>query len=319
MKKMIILTFVLLASLKGMACDVCGCKLGGLYFGILPQYNTHFIGVRYSQATFRSSLQYNSDYLEDESSQDTYQRIDLMGRYSLSKKFQLNFLLPYMQNNMEGTHQDVTSSGIGDPVVLVYYNPVNTGEVLFKRWKQSLLVGGGLKLPLGAYRKEDGGKIINRNFQLGSGSLDYLLSANYTLRYKEWGINLESSYKFNTSNKLGYKFGNQLNASSYLFYYVQTPQVSFVPYAGVFFEKAGTHLDGKITQANTGGSATFGTLGTQVFRNNLTLTLQYQHPMAQHYRTDRVSTIETGSRFTVGLLFNFSLKKEAMMPINNKL
>ncbi len=317
MKKLSILSLILFATLRSMACDVCGCKLGGLYFGILPQYNTHFIGVRYGHASFKASMLHNSEYLDDEFSHDTYQRIDVMGRYSLSKKFQINFLLPYMHNRMDGSHQKVTSTGIGDPMVLVYYNPFNTGEVLLKNWKHALLIGGGLKLPLGDDKKVDNGKIINRNFQLGSGSLDFLLSANYTLRYNNWGINLESAYKINTANELNYRFGNQMNTSGYLFYYWQTDQVSFLPYTGLYFETAGKHLDGKVRQNNTGGSALFGTMGLQIFRNNFTLNFQYQHPATQNYNSDHIATIEAEERFTVGFLFNFSLKEDTMILIDN--
>jgi hypothetical protein len=31
---------------------VCGCSLGGNYFGILPLYNKNFVGLRWSQAKF---------------------------------------------------------------------------------------------------------------------------------------------------------------------------------------------------------------------------------------------------------------------------
>ena len=317
MKKLATFILIFIPAVNSMACDVCGCKLGGLYFGILPQFNTHFIGIRYSHATFKASLNYNSEYLEDEFSTDTYQRIDLMGRYSITEKLQINFLLPYMRNNMDGSHQNVTSHGMGDPMILVYFNPFNTGGETVRKWKHALLVGGGLKLPIGDYKKEDNGEIINRNFQLGSGSLDYVLSANYTLRYQNWGVNLESSYKINTANSLDYEFGNQANISGYLFNYVQTPQVSFLPYGGLFFETAGKHMDGRIEQVNTGGSATFATVGTQVFRNSFTLTMQYQHPVSQSFNSDHIATIEAGDRFTVGLLFNFSLKQKFEMPMED--
>lgn len=37
------------------ACDVCGCSIGGNYFGILPQFHRHFVGIRYSEQSFRSA------------------------------------------------------------------------------------------------------------------------------------------------------------------------------------------------------------------------------------------------------------------------
>ena len=41
--------FVLLAGATtvALACDVCGCSAGGNYFGILPRFGKHFLGIRY--------------------------------------------------------------------------------------------------------------------------------------------------------------------------------------------------------------------------------------------------------------------------------
>lgn len=295
---------------QSQACDICGCKLGGVYFGILPLYNTHFIGLRYSQAAFKASITYgNNQYISNEFSEDTYRRVDLLGRYSISRKLQVSFVVPYLMNDMNGSHQTVQSAGVGDPMVLLYYNVLNTANSGISFWQQSLSVGGGVKLPLGEYQKEDNGTIINRNFQLGSGSVDYLLSLNYTLRYKKTGINIESGYKMNTPNSQGYRFGNQLNASAYLFQWIETPQVAFLPFAGVYYEQAGKHTNDVVEQLNTGGSALFGTVGLQVFRNNLSVNMLYQAPWVQNYHTDQLSDISARSRFTVGLLYNFSLKK----------
>ncbi len=314
MKKIIVVLLLLVISSSIVyGCDVCGCKLGGLYYGILPQYNSHFVGVRYSHASFNASITYDSEYLEDEYSHDTYQRVDLYGRYVFHPKFQMYAIVPYLRNQMDGSHQDVTESGVGDPMVLLYYNPFNTGDEVTNDWKHSLLLGAGVKLPLGDFESEDNGELINRNFQLGSGSLDYLISMNYTLRFNNLGLNIESSYKYNTANKYEYKFGNQLNSSVYLFYYFQTPQISFLPYTGIYFESAEKHLDGKVEQPNTGGSATFCSLGTQVLRNNFTLAFQYQAPISQNYNSDEISEIKTGNRFMINLLYNFSMKDKSKL------
>ncbi|MBP8240682.1 MAG: hypothetical protein KAX50_12000 [Saprospiraceae bacterium] len=43
-----------LASGQVLACDVCGCAVGGNYLGILPQFRRHFAGVRFQYRTFDS-------------------------------------------------------------------------------------------------------------------------------------------------------------------------------------------------------------------------------------------------------------------------
>ncbi|MDX2303376.1 MAG: hypothetical protein NW226_11280 [Microscillaceae bacterium] len=311
MKKILVLCFILtFFSQSGQACDICGCRLGGIYFGILPGFNYHFVGLRYSHATFNASLKYNSEYNQDEFSEDTYQRYDLLGRYSIHAKLQISFMVPYLVNQMNGSHQNVRSTGLGDPMLLLYYTPFNTSDQVQKDWKHSLMIGGGLKFPLGEFKKEDQGELINRNFQLGSGSLDYLLSLNYTLRYKNLGLNVESSYKLNSRNNENYLFGNQMNTSGYLIYWFEKPQISFLPYLGAYYERAGMHQDGKIDQVNTGGSALFGSVGLQSFYNNLNINILYQHPIAQNFNVEEIAHIETGARFTVGMLYTFTFKKK---------
>ncbi|WP_045113911.1 hypothetical protein [Microscilla marina] len=310
MKKIVLIIILASFALSSQACDVCGCRLGGVYFGILPMHTTHFIGLRYSQAAFKASVTYgNNQYIANESSEDIYRRVDLMGRYSISRRLQVNFIVPYLMNDMNGSHQQVQSAGMGDPMVLLYYNLFNTANSGVSFWQHSLSLGGGLKMPVGEYQKLDDGLIINPNFQLGSGSLDYLLSMNYTLRYKKTGVNIESGYKMNTKNSEGYRFGNQFNTSAYLFQWLETPQVAFLPFAGVYYEQAEKHTNETIEQLNTGGNSLFGTVGLQVFRNNLSVNFTYQMPWVQNFNTDQLSNISAQNRFSVGLLYNFSLKK----------
>ncbi|WP_421879852.1 hypothetical protein [Marinoscillum sp.] len=299
----VFITLSLFIHLSSSACDVCGCRLGGLSYGILPQHYQHMVGLKYSYAHFRAEMEHNSEYFSDEYSDDTYQRMDLIGRITLLPKLQLNVQLPYLINEMDGTHQKVSSNGIGDPVLMMYYTPFNTGESA-NTWRHSFLLGGGVKLPLGDFDKEDGGVIINRNFQLGSGSLDYLLTANYTLSVDDWGLNVESSYKMNVANSQGYRFGNQFNVSGYAFCYLESATFGFLPFAGAYFETSGQHRDAKAIQVNTGGNALFATLGTQIYYRQLNLMLDYQHPISQNYHSDDVATITAANRFSIGLIYS---------------
>ncbi|MEM6298106.1 MAG: hypothetical protein AAF740_05385 [Bacteroidota bacterium] len=310
LKKFILLVFLLASYANASACDVCGCQLGGFAFGLMPQQKGHFFGLRYSRADFSASMRHNSIYFEDEFSEDSYQRVELVGRFTISPKFQMAVQLPYAFNEMDGSHQSIRLSGIGDPIVLAYYTLTSTDPMAFKAWKHTLLVGGGLKLPFGAYRAEDNTEIINRNFQLGSGSLDYLLSMNYTLRHKRFGFNLESAYKINTQNNLDYRFGNQVNGSATLFYQIWTPEVSVLPMLGLYGEQANQHTEDDIEQINTGGHAFFGTLGLQAFHKSWTLTAMYQKPIQQSFNAEAIATIEAEERFTVGLMYSFNFKKK---------
>jgi len=311
MKKIMVLVFLLGLSNAGMACDVCGCGLGGIFFGILPQYSSHYVGIRYSHAAFKARMDHNSEYLANEHSNDTYQKYELMGRIMLGKRWQTQLVLPYLSNEMNGSHQKVKSNGMGDPSVLVYFNPFNSGTDLMQNWRHSLLVGTGIKVPLGESNKMDEGLLINPNFQLGSGSFDYLFSGNYTVRHKQAGVNVESAYKLNTGNREHYRFGNQFNLSSYAFYWYETLKVAYLPFAGLYYEKAARHTDGGKYEINSGGHALLATLGGQLYHKRFSFNALYQLPLAQHYNSEQIATIQTRGRFSVGVIFSFTLSKES--------
>ncbi len=309
-KKLILSLTAIILLLRTSACDICGCNMSGLYFGFLPMYKSHFIGLRYSQAMFKAYIDNDDFYFEDEFSTDTYRRMEVIGRFSLSDKLQVRYILPYVMNEMNGSHQNVNSSGFGDPVLMAYYNPFNTGSDFTRTIMHTLLVGVGVKLPLGEYDKQDQGALINPNFQLGSGSLDYVLGLNYTARHNAFGLNIESSYKLNTANSDDYRFGNQMNTSANLFYYVETPRLAILPFGGVYYERAAQHTLREIIEANTGGDAWLGTVGVQLFRNKWMVNLQYQTPISQSFNTDDHATISGKDRFSLSIIQNFSFAKQ---------
>ncbi|MDP1051393.1 hypothetical protein, partial [Klebsiella quasipneumoniae] len=61
-------------------------------------------------------------------------------------------------------------------------------------------------------------EVANPNFQLGTGSTDFLLNAIYTVRYNQWGLNTDLTYKINTKNSNQYQYGNKLTTALTAFY-----------------------------------------------------------------------------------------------------
>jgi hypothetical protein len=198
----------------------------------------------------------------------------------------------------------VFAQGLGDINILTNYVLINTGEENAD-FKHTLIAGGGIKLPTGKFSLTDNGKVINRNFQMGTGSLDFNINAVYTLRYKKVGVNLETGYKINTRNRNNYIFGNQYRASAQLFYWQTMGPVSLLPHGGMNFEQAAMHRDGDIFQVNTGGTAWLGSGGIDVYINRFTLGINYQKPVKQSYNSDDMAQITSKARWTVSLTFNF--------------
>jgi len=296
---------VLLFSVPVWCCDVCGCKLGGLSMGVTPQSDANYIGFRYNMAQFDASIKYNSEFFQDEFSSDTFQRFDLFGKFNLMRNLQLNIMVPYLVNNMDGNLQKVDFKGIGDPLIQLFYNVVNTGMNPGRSVNHSFLVGAGIKLPLGSSDQRDNEELINRNFQLGTGSVDYQLSAMYTLRLGSYGIASEAGYRINTANSDGYEFSDQSNMSMNLFFLYESPQIGLMPYTGIYYEYADTHTDNGIIQVNTGGNALLANLGLQIYLQQITMSIGTQVPISQSYNTDQFATIESGSRLSVDMLYQF--------------
>ncbi len=305
--KKILLTLAMIAIFvqNSAACDACGCALGGNYFGILPQFGKNFVGLRWSQAKFYAYMNHQSEYLPAESSNDTYTKLEVWGRYYVNKRIQLFAFLPYSFNNMEGTHQTIRANGLSDITIAANYLLVNTGEDLSKKFRQTLSVGTGVKLPTGEYDLHDKGTLVNQNFQMGTGSIDFSFSSIYTLRYNKFGSNVEAAYKVNTRNKNDYYFGNQFYAAYQFFYLQKVKSIAVLPNLGLHYEQAQQHKEGNVIKSNTGGNALLATAGLETYFSNFSVGMNYKHPVSQHYNSDSVADIESKDRILVSFTYNF--------------
>ncbi len=299
--KTILFGVALLLSFNGNACDVCGCSLGGYYLGVLPNGQTHLIGFRYQTASFSAFI--DNRLIEDEFSNDTYRRFEILTGFSLTKSLFLTASIPYSYNSMQGSHQNIESHGLSDPTLILYWKPLKQIET--GNWTHNLMVGSGLKLPIGEYDKVDNGSIVNRNFQLGSGSTDFIFSGNYTLRNNKSALNLEGSLKYNTANDVDYRFGNQRNLSLSYFRDFTIKELGVIPFASINYESAGKHTEGSVPQANTGGSSVLSGIGLQLFYKVISLNSQFQIPVDQNYNVDEISEIEAKGRFQLSVAYNF--------------
>jgi|JI9StandDraft_1071089.scaffolds.fasta_scaffold04781_8 hypothetical protein len=304
-KKIFALCIILFAITKqSKACDVCGCSLGGSYYGILPQFQKNFIGLRWSQAQFYAHMNHGA-VLGEEHSHDTYSKVELWGRYYINDRVQLFAFMPYGYNDMDGTEQKIKTQGIGDVSVLANYLILNTGEDKKKKLKHTLMAGAGVKLPTGKYDLEDNGLIVNRNFQLGTGSVDFILSGVYTVRYQKVGLNSEVGYKINTRNSDEYLFGNQFHASTRFFYWQNIKSLSLLPNIGLYYEQGTQHKDGEIIQANTGGKAILLSAGMEMYYRKFSAGFTFQDPIKQNYNSDEIAEITSRDRMTVSLTYSF--------------
>ncbi len=267
MKKALLLMFIAICFLvePSKACNVCGCGVGNYHYGILPQFGKNFVGLRYRYSSYVSTL--------DEShghpfSYETFQSTELWGRFYPARRVQAFVFVPFNFNERREGEHTKHLRGLGDIVVSANYNLVNTYDSVNANVKHNLLIGGGLKLPTGEYRELENGLTVNQNFQLGTGSVDFLLNLIYTIRFNDFGVNAEASHTITTANRDKYQFGNATRTGLTAFYLVRTGAFTLMPNVGVSgeFFKDNEQFDQPFS--DTGGWASLYNFGTEPHRPN---------------------------------------------------
>ncbi|MDP2364954.1 MAG: hypothetical protein Q8M94_14440 [Ignavibacteria bacterium] len=121
-------------------------------------------------------------------------------------------------NSSIGTEDLLSSSGIGDALLLIKYELIS--QTLLNQ--RQLAVGIGPKFPTGASDVTQNGILLPADIQPGSGSWDLVLWSYYSQGFMPnipLNIFASGSYKINSQNKrfsnsdAGYKFGNEFVGS----------------------------------------------------------------------------------------------------------
>ena len=196
--------------------------------------NESFIGLQYRglqqqgvaryllfHNTTATNLAYHQHYIYDPFTEAIEQakQLELQAQYYLNVRTIVQVQLPYQINQryLSDTLQ-MKKQGVGDVKVLGKY--VVYSSTLFslnEKVKHLLILGGGVKLPSGAYTTFIDNE-IEPHAQVGSGSTDFLGTALYNLSYNKIGGLLQANYAYKQTNKFTYKYGNTLNVEMLLSY-----------------------------------------------------------------------------------------------------
>lgn len=300
MKQLLITLCVLTSTLPSLACDVCGCTFGSMSMGVLPESRASFVGLRYSQARLNARVTYNSRYLDDVYSNDTYSTMELFGRFYFMNRFSLTAIVPYTSNRVSGS-ENFTINGFADPSLILSANlitPTQKGKL-----KQGLMIGAGASIPLGKSDISTNDQLVNQNFQLGKGSFSFLASMSYLLRIKNTGLQLESALALNSTNDAQYRFGNQFSSSLNIFQMIQQEKFALMPTLGAYAELGERHEEDQRLVFNTGGKVLFASAGFQLYFGKMVINSTLLIPVAQHYNTDHLTDIESQARWNVGIKY----------------
>lgn len=304
MKKITSIIILLLAvAYNASACDICGCSVSGNTFGILPQFQRHFAGIKYNYRAFRTEhppLFANSKKVV---SNEYYHTAEAWGRFVPHKRVQLFAFVPTHFYKKQEDGITTLSNGLGDASLIVNYILLNTAnDSADSDWKHALQMGGGVKLPTGKNSFAENNENTIPQMQPGTGSVDFPLNIIYTLRYKSFGLNSEYNYRVNLANAQGYKFGDRFNATTRVFYWKKFEHYTFLPNTGISYEHGAADVKDGVLQDYTGGNVVLANAGMDFYFNKFSVGLSAQQPVYQYLGENY---IHAKTRFSTNFIYLF--------------
>jgi hypothetical protein len=313
-KKLFIVLFALLAGTKMLAgggnppdfkkyleafdCDACGCSASGGGMGFSSMINQNFVGLRYIYQSYsaKDGIFNNSPWVDQ-----NFNTVQAWARIPVFNRVQLSMQVPYHFNNREVSTGKQEISGVGDITLLGLYSVYQTKKDTSTVFTHMLSAGGGVKAPVGKYDSNNNGS-VNPSFQLGTGSWDYILAAEYVIRRKQLGLNAMSNYIIKTENSKHYQFGNQFNYNATLFYAAEGKKMTWVPQAGIAGEVYATNKQYGQGVPDTKGDILFGKLGLEAGTGRFSAGVNAMLPISQNLIGGMV---EANYRWSVNV--NYSL------------
>ena len=294
MKKIfsLVLLVVLLIPRDSKACDICGCGVSNYNPFLFPHLTRSYVSVSYIH---RSYVTY-SDGIR--AGKENYNTVLLSGQYSISKKLRLLATIPYQLNRLSNENGRTNRNGVGDVSVLANYQMLDKSTGPFRH---SVTVGAGIKLPTGKHIVPKTETLDDQNFQLGTGSVDNLLNAAYRITYKNWMVAAATSYKYNTANKSGYRYGDILTNGISVIYRIDKSKYSFAPYLQVINETQMKDAKEHALQPASGGNVVYTGAGVDMTTRKFTTGINFQNAPVQDLAQGQIGV---KPRLTVHLAFN---------------
>ncbi len=303
MRKIIFFILLIIISFNSFACPICGCGGGNLYFGLLPNFNNKFIGVRYHYAEYHTQLandptQFSTNY---------YNSTEIWGGFNIGKKFKVLGFVPYYSNKQIDDDGTTFKNGLGDITLMGQYKLLDIVKNAAgnKVLQQQLWIGGGLKLPTGSFNvnpKDTTTTIADINAQLGTGSIDFILNGLYTLTVGNVGINASATYKINSLNSDNYKYGNKFTSNCIAFYKIATKKNTISPNIGIGYETVNSNILNSSKVQYTGSHVTNAIAGVEFGFKKIGIGMNAQIPLEQNFAEG-----QTQLRFKAMAHITFSL------------
>jgi hypothetical protein len=292
-------TFQRLAMMEDFDCDACGCSANGGSMGFGSMLNNNFVGLRYFKQSYtsRDGIFANSPWIDE-----NFNTIQAWARIPVTDKIQISTLVPYHFHERKLTAGTESISGLGDITIIGLYTIYETQKdsTVFTH---KLNIGGGLKIPSGKFTEANNLGSVNQSFQLGTGSWDFPLVSEYVIQKKNLGLNTMLNYIFKTENEKKYKYGDQFNYASTLFYVFKLKnEVQIAPQLGIAGEVYQTNKQYEQNLPNTAGEVLFSKFGIEGGKDKFSFGINAMLPINQNLSN---GNMEANYRWSVNL--NYTL------------
>lgn len=263
--------------------------------------------MRYSYRNYFSEVRSLNPELNGTKTFSSLNSFEVFGRFNLMERLQLSVFLPVNFIQQNSRIIKAKSSGLGDMSFLLQYNLLNPLKCTGKKSKHQLRLGIGTKLPGGEFRMNDN-DMFNTNVQLGTGSIDFLANAIYTLRFKNFGVNTSAAYKFNTANNKHYRFGDKFTSGVNFFYVFDVKEVQLMPNIGINYEHQFSNRKNGRVLSFTGGDFFSSSIGFDVYYRQFAFSTLFTPALINKLNWAG----ETKSKFSIetGAFYNFSITKK---------
>ncbi|MDX2172577.1 MAG: hypothetical protein SFY56_05610 [Bacteroidota bacterium] len=320
MKQKLVLFFLILF-LKNFACDICGSFMGITPYDnqsqicLLHRYRV-FNGYRNYQETSNfivpgaykiahndSSIVGNEPQTHSTRDYESYKALELRGKYFISSRVEVNCIIPVQQIKTKYNDIRGENTGIVDPSLFFGYHLIK--RVNGYSLKQRMIIGTGVKFPFGNINAQHNNKRLGILNQNGTGSWDSFYYLNYIISKSRFGINSNTLFKLNGTNKYGERIGNSINQIINTFVKCEVKNLKLFPALVANYEYTKGVYVKKRLQENTNMNALLLGPSLDLSYKNFVFNSSFQFNVYERVGSQNLST---AGRWVVALTYNFMKK-----------
>lgn len=300
--KLITTFIIVVVSFRTIGCEVCGCSATSGSIGIIGSSNYHLVGFNFSGRSFNSTHPDIFGHGNTENSSEFFITGNLLGKFQLSKRFQVYTNIPYVHNQQRRDGKTTITQGLGDITISARFLAFSMIDTVQKRAFRAQ-IGVGLKAPTGKYSRE---AHETTNMYPGTGSWDFPFTLNLFYQSKKWNLQFENLFNLTTENRSAYKFGNAYQSVAYAGYNWKTGKCIISTGFGIQFDYLfHSKINGSSKDTYNGGHLLSALPGINFEFNRIFASIRYFQPLLQHLSKGYT---KNNGQLSVSIYYTFKTK-----------